>query len=63
MIRKNRGIIFGTSGASRGQQGMRINQTAINPYRAMSNAPTQFGRSTSTHKPIFGQRGPVIRRR
>lgn len=60
-IRKNRGMIFGTTqtGNTMGQQTMR----AVNPYRAMSNMPSQFGRSTSTVKPIFGGRGTGLRRR
>jgi len=59
MIKRDRGLIFGTRGKSRGQQTMRA---GINPYRAMSNAPTQFGRSTQT-KPIFGGRSRSMRRR
>jgi hypothetical protein len=59
MIRKNRGLIFGTRGKSRGQQTMRVGQ---NPYRMMSNMPTQFGRSTNV-SPVFGNRQRALRRR
>jgi len=59
MIRKNRGVIFGTQGKTRGQQFM----TAGNPNHAAGNMPTQFGRTASGHKPIFGARGSRLRRR
>lgn len=58
MIRKNRGVIFGTQGKSRGQQSFQVN-----PLRSQANMPTQFGRSASGHKPVFGGRGTGMRRR
>ncbi len=59
MIKRDRGIIFGNRGKSRGQQKI---IAGVNPLRAMSNAPTQFGRSTQT-RPVFGGRARPIRRR
>lgn len=59
MIKKNRGVIFGTQGPSMGQKVIR----AANPFRAMSNMPTQFGRSAQTKQPKFGKRTRTIRRR
>ena len=57
---RNRGKIFGTSGPTMGKQVLR----AQNPYRAMSNMPTQFGRSAQkSSTPVFGQRSRAIRRR
>ena len=59
-MRRNRGKIFGTSGPTMGKQVLR----AQNPYRAMSNMPTQFGRTAQkSSSPIFGQRSRTIRRR
>jgi hypothetical protein len=59
MIRKNRGLIFGTQGQTQGQQTMR----AANPNHVQGNLPSQFGASTSAHKPIFGARQLGMRRR
>jgi hypothetical protein len=60
MRSRDRGKIFGTKGPTMGKQVLK----SQNPYRAMSNMPTQFGRSTKTSAlPIFGQRSRAIRRR
>jgi hypothetical protein len=59
-IRKNRGVIFGTQGGmTQGQQMMRTQ----NPNHVQGNTATQFGRSTSTVKPVFGGRTLGMRRR
>lgn len=59
MIRKSRGVIFGTRGKTQGQQFL----NAGNAYRQAGNMPTQFGRTASGHKPIFGGRTTSMRRR
>ena len=61
MIRRSRGVIFGTQGASRGQQSARIGTPTSNSYTAQANASTQFGR-TQGRRPIFGRRTTRARR-
>lgn len=61
MIRKNRGVIFGTQGMTRGKQ--TLNANSMLRRQAQADAPTQFGRSTATHKPVFGGRARSVRRR
>ena len=63
MIKKNRGVIFGTRGKTPGMQTMKVGGKSINPYRAMSMMPSQFGRTTTGGYPIFGGRGRSLRRR
>lgn len=41
-VKETRGSVFGTLGPTQGQTTIRA---GVNPYRAMSNMPSQFGRS------------------
>lgn len=61
MIRRSRGVIFGTRGPSRGQATARASAPTRNNYTAQANASTQFGR-TQGLRPIFGSRTTRARR-
>ena len=39
-MKKNRGLVFGGTSSGMGNR-----MRAVNPYRTMSNMPSQFGRS------------------
>lgn len=41
-VKETRGSVFGTVGPSQNQT---MARTGVNPYRAMANMPSQFGRS------------------
>lgn len=70
-VRRDRGVVFGTSAPTSGRGVPNPNgQAVINPYRVASNITTHFGRqaegpyaSKDAGKPLYGRRARSARRR
>lgn len=58
MMKPNRGVVFGTMSTS----GMGNRMRRVNPFRTLSNMPTQFGRSLKPERPTLYGKTRRVRR-
>ena len=57
-MKTNRGVVFGSMSTS----GMGNRMRRANPYRTLSNMPTQFGRSVRAERPTLYGKTRRVRR-